>query len=148
MNRWHKLHRTAALALVTGWASVSCVHGEPESQAQSSWSRIPVTADPGLRDPQLARGQELFRAHCLACHGEIPPEFDPAGMPPMPGTQALKLRYQGEKPELLEQRNDLTPEMIAAFVRNGINSMPPFRPTELSDEELAALGAYLARNLR
>jgi hypothetical protein len=26
-----------------------------------------------------------------------------------------------------------------------LNSMPFFRPTELSDEDLAALGAYLAR---
>jgi hypothetical protein len=30
-------------------------------------------------------------------------------------------------------------------VRNGLNSMPFFRPTELSNDDLAALGAYLAR---
>ena len=66
-------------------------------------------------------------------------------LPPMPGTQALQAKYKGEKPALLAQRTDLTPEVIAVFVRHGTGSMPFFRPTELSDGDLKALGAYLAR---
>ena len=64
----------------------------------------------------------------------------------VPGTFALQLRYKGQKTALLEERTDLTPEAVAAFVRHGGGGfMPAFRPTEVSDEDLKALGAYLAR---
>jgi len=66
-------------------------------------------------------------------------------MPAMAGTQALQARYKGAKPAELEQRTDLTPPFVAAIVRGGLNSMPFFRPTELSDDDLTALGVYLAR---
>ena len=37
-------------------------------------------------------------------------------------------------------------ESVATFVRHGGGGfMPAFRPTEVSDEDLKALGAYLAR---
>lgn len=36
------------------------------------------------------------------------------------------------------------PEAIAYFVRNGNNAMPAFRPTEITDAELAALGKWLS----
>ncbi len=62
----------------------------------------------------------------------------------MPGTQALQARYRGAKPAALEQRTDLTPEFVEAIVRNGLGAMPFLRPTELSDDDLAALGAYLS----
>jgi len=35
---------------------------------------------------------------------------------------------------------------VAYVVRNGLSIMPFFRPTEIDDEQLAALGAYLSRN--
>jgi hypothetical protein len=67
-------------------------------------------------------------------------------MPQAPGTYALELKYKGQKPALLEERTDLTPESVAAFVRHGGGGfMPPFRPTEVSAEDLRALGAYLSR---
>jgi (+)-pinoresinol hydroxylase len=57
------------------------------------------------------------------------------------------LRYQGKLPAQLEERTDLTAEAVASFVRHGGGGfMPPFRPTEVSDADLKALGAYLARN--
>jgi hypothetical protein len=47
---------------------------------------------------------------------------------------------------LLEERRDLTPELVALFVRRGGGgAMPSFRPTEVSNDDLKALGAYLAR---
>lgn len=113
--------------------------------AQSAWSRTALQADPGLGDPLQQRGQEVFRARCQICHGEISKEVVPGGLPPMPGTQALLARYKGEKPAMLELRKDLTPEFITAIVRNGINSMPFFRPTEVTNADLAALAAYLSR---
>ena len=63
----------------------------------------------------------------------------------MPGTQALAARYRGELPAALEERTDLQAVYIRTVVRNGYVSMPFFRPTELSDEDLDALVAYLTR---
>jgi mono/diheme cytochrome c family protein len=34
--------------------------------------------------------------------------------------------------------------LAASFVRSGVSVMPPFRKTEISDADLAALAAYLA----
>lgn len=93
-------------------------------------------------DP-VAVGQRVYEQNCLACHGPGP------GYPPMaelPGTEALRAKYKGEMPALLSERADLTPEIVAYFVRNGVSVMPFYRKTEISDAELAALGAYLSRN--
>ena len=40
----------------------------------------------------------------------------------------------------------MSPELVRTFVRNGITIMPFFRKTEVSDTDLDALVAYLARN--
>ncbi len=82
-----------------------------------------------------ARGQEVFERWCAACHA-------PGAR--HPGTQALEALYKGAKPAALEQRTDLVPELTRAFVRTGVSVMPPFRKTEISDTDLAALAAYLA----
>jgi len=132
------------LAIVTLAAAAGVFAGDTASP-QSAWSPAPLRSEPGLRDQLLQRGKEVFEARCQICHGEIPKEVVPGGLPPMPGTQALTTRYKGEKPAMLEQRTDLTPDFVKAIVRNGINSMPFFRPTEVSDADLAALGAYLSR---
>lgn len=93
-----------------------------------------LTAD----QKKLQQGHEVFNKWCAPCHS--------AG-PGNPGTTALETLYQGAKPGVLEQRNDLTPETVKYFVRNGVSIMPFFRKTEISDAELEALGAYLSRNL-
>ena len=87
------------------------------------------------QDSLAARGNEVFQYWCAACH---------APGPRHPGTQALDVLYKGAKPAALEQRTDLLPELTRAFVRTGVSVMPPFRKTEISDAELAALAAYLA----
>jgi mono/diheme cytochrome c family protein len=56
--------------------------------------------------------------------------------------------YKGAKPGALEQRTDLVPELTRQFVRSGVSVMPPFRKTEITDVELAALAAYLAPRAR
>jgi mono/diheme cytochrome c family protein len=81
------------------------------------------------------RGNEVFQYWCAACH---------APGPRHPGTQALDILYKGAKPGALEERTDLTPELTSTFVRTGVSVMPPFRKTEISDADLAALAAYLA----
>jgi len=83
----------------------------------------------------LERGEAVYDQWCAACH-------DPG--PRHPGTQALEALYEGSKPAALEERRDLLPAVTEAFVRTGVSVMAPFRKTEISDEELAALAAYLA----
>jgi mono/diheme cytochrome c family protein len=57
---------------------------------------------------------------------------------------ALTALYKGSKPAMLEERTDLTPEIIKQFVRNGVSVMPFFRKTEISDADLDALALYLS----
>ncbi|HSV45775.1 MAG TPA: c-type cytochrome [Ramlibacter sp.] len=89
----------------------------------------------GAEPAALQPGQLVFQRWCAACHAP--------GLH-HPGTLALQHRYQDKLPAALEQRTDLTPALVASFVRNGINYMPPFRKTEISDPELRALADYLA----
>jgi mono/diheme cytochrome c family protein len=77
----------------------------------------------------------VYDTWCGACH-------DPG--PRHPGTQALDALYKGTKPGALEERTDLVPKLTETFVRKGVSVMPPFRKTEISDADLAALAAYLA----
>jgi mono/diheme cytochrome c family protein len=89
----------------------------------------------------VAHGKEVFEHYCKPCHGA---GHGDDGAPLLPGTHALTLKYRGQKPGLLEERTDLPPELIKAFVRNGVASMPPFRKTEVTDADLDAVAAYLA----
>lgn len=88
------------------------------------------------RASSISQGREVFERWCSACHGKGPYH---------PGTASLAVSYGGSVPAALEERDDLTPEVVAHFVRSGVWSMPPFRKTEISDAELEALGAYLSR---
>jgi (+)-pinoresinol hydroxylase len=83
----------------------------------------------------VEHGRQVFGYWCAPCH---------APGPKHPGTQALDALYKGSKPAPLEQRTDLAPTITQTFVRTGVSVMPPFRKTEISDADLAALAAYLA----
>lgn len=91
---------------------------------------------------QIEQGRKLYKYWCATCHGV---GVGAEGRTQLPGTAALQEKYQGDPPALLEERTDLTPEVVSVFVRNGISVMPFFRKTEISDEELAAISAYLNR---
>jgi mono/diheme cytochrome c family protein len=82
------------------------------------------------------RGNAVFQHWCAPCH---------ASGPRHPGTSALAVLYKGAKPAPLEERIDLEPGITRVFVRTGVSIMPPFRKTEISDADLDALAAYLAR---
>lgn len=115
------LHSALLLALMAPLAAAS---------AQST-----APAQPVVDQTQLKPGKQLYQYWCASCH---------AAGPGHPGTQALEARYGGAMPAVLEDRDNLTPEFIAMFVRNGISVMPFFRKTEINDQELAAIGAYLS----
>lgn len=82
------------------------------------------------------QGKQVYDHWCLPCH---------APSDRAPGTSALAVKYGKDLPAVLEQRRDLTPEVIAYFVRHGVSIMPTFRKTEITDAELAALSIYLTK---
>lgn len=96
-------------------------------------------AAPRAAKPDLAQGEGVYQRWCSHCHD--------AGRG-MPGTESLQVKYGGKVPALILERRDLTPEAVAVFVRQGVLSMAPFRKTAITDEELASLSAYVARNYR
>ena len=95
------------------------------------------------RMPSAENGKVVFDKWCTPCHGPTITEAGlfPAG--PLPGTQALGLKYKGERPAVLEERTDLLPEYIRVVVRGGLFGMPISRKTEISDAELEDIIAYL-----
>jgi (+)-pinoresinol hydroxylase len=82
-----------------------------------------------------ASGKAVYEHWCAPCH---------APGPGHPGTQSLQVKYAGKLPAVLLERTDLSPQAVALFVRHGILLMAPFRKTEITDAELAALTAYVA----
>ena len=94
----------------------------------------------------VAMGKAVFQIRCAPCHG-AGRGGDP-GRELLPGTDALRIKYQGRVPALLEQRTDLPEAVLRVFVRHGSWSMPAFRKTELSDADIANIAAYLAVSSR
>jgi mono/diheme cytochrome c family protein len=119
-------------ALLTAGALALAAITFGAAQAQNSALRQGATA------PTLAAGKESYAKWCTPCHGTEPG---------LAGTLALRTKYGDALPAVLEDRTDLTPETVAYFVRNGVAWMAPFRKTEVSDAELAGIGAYLSSPL-
>ena len=101
----------------------------------AAWSRTAAGVED--RGAAVERGAAVFNNWCSACHSRGPQNA--------PGTTSLQNKYQGSVPAALEDRRDLTPEVIKVFVRNGVAMMAPFRKVEVSDADLDALAAYLTR---
>jgi len=130
------MRRSRLLALVAaGVASSSAALAQELPFPIAAWSR--TTAAVEDRGAPLERGAAVFNNWCSACHSRGPQNA--------PGTASLQMKYQGSVPAALEDRRDLTPEVVKVFVRNGVAMMAPFRKTEVSDADLEALAAYLAR---
>ena len=145
MSNAHWLTTVAILGLSTVLGARPAT-ADPATSKDTAWAPLTKTAANVPKDARERRGQEVFEQRCAACHAAVPKDMiGPPYMPAMAGTQALQARYKGAKPAELEQRTDLTPAFVTAIVRGGLNSMPFFRPTELSGDDLTALGAYLAR---
>lgn len=99
-----------------------------------------VTSGP---KPEVARGEIVYKASCIACHGA---GIGNPGLEYEPGTDALRAKYNGQEPPVLSDREDLAADYIRYVVRNGLTLMPFFRKTEVSDTDLTDLQAYLTRN--
>lgn len=123
------LSGAAGLALGLGALLVGAVQAQDGRKAARTG---PATA-------QLQEGKDIYAHWCTPCHADVPS---------LAGTMSLQAKYNGSVPAALEDRTNLQPAVITYFVRNGIAWMPPFRPTEISDEELAALSDYLVAPLK
>ena len=115
-------------------AGIACaVDAQEAGERVASWSR---TTELSETTGSLAeRGAAVFNNWCDACHRNAEQNA--------PGTRSLEFKYRGELPGALEERTDLTAELIEFYVRNGVATMPFYRKTEIGDEDLAALSAYL-----
>lgn len=87
-------------------------------------------------EPAPASGEAVYQRWCSHCHS--------AGRG-NPGTESLKVKYGDRLPAVLLERTDLDAAAVKLFVRQGVLSMPPFRKTEITDVELAALGDFVAK---
>ncbi len=143
MNARLAMHWVRVLAMAIVVALSYTVQADPTVPSTSFWAHATPKADPALTNPLLRHGKAVFDAYCRTCHAAA---SSPASRGLVPGTYALELRYKGKLPAALEERTDLTAARVAAVVRHGGGGfMPPLRPTELSDDELKAVAAYLSR---
>ncbi|HUF72309.1 MAG TPA: cytochrome c [Gammaproteobacteria bacterium] len=122
-----------SIALAALIASVPA-SAQDETPPIAAWSRTAAVSE--TAGTLSERGAAVFNNWCDACHRNAEQNA--------PGTRSLELKYRGELPAPLEDRTDLTPALIELYVRNGVATMPFYRKTEISDEDLAALSAYLA----
>lgn len=104
-------------------------------------ANLAAAQEPG----SVERGRAKFEINCAPCHGDGPGDD---GRAMLPGTDALRIKYRGSLPALLEERTDLNFDAIRTFVRRGTWSMPPFRPTEITEEDIRDIAAYLAQSPR
>jgi mono/diheme cytochrome c family protein len=82
---------------------------------------------------QQQQGKALFEATCAYCHNA-------RGF----GTERLRTRLPEDR-SVLTERTDLDAAYIRTIVRSGLASMPAYTPTDLSEEQIRAIAAYLTR---
>ena len=126
-----KLGVIAAAALCSGAALA-----QTAELPIAAWSRTTAAVEDSGSPAE--RGAAVFNNWCSACHSRGPQNA--------PGTTSLQVKYQGSVPAALEDRRDLTADVVKVFVRNGVAMMAPFRKVEVSDADLDALAAYLTRS--
>jgi cytochrome c5 len=90
-------------------------------------------AAPDGVDTRPRSGEKTWKLFCQGCH-----KPGTEG----PGTRVLAARLGWDKAPL-QGRQDLDPTYVKHVVRHGLIEMAPLRPTDITDEELDALIAYL-----
>lgn len=106
------------------------------ASAMLAAAATPAAAAGEGEEPLAARqleGQRLYQATCSYCHA-------PGGW----GARDLARRLGAERAVLIE-RTDLDPLYIRSVVRHGLNSMPAYTPTDLTERQIARIADYLTR---
>ena len=99
----------------------------------------PAFAQDGEHTPDPVNGEAVYTQWCAICHNPGPAHN--------PGTAALTKKYAGtDTNPVLAERGGIPAPMVEYFVRNGVSVMPFFRKTEISDDDLAHIAAWLNRD--
>ncbi len=118
---------TVLVPVVLVLALSACDPGQQEPAA--------VAPDSGTAEKtvDLKRGEATYELYCSGCHN--PGEGHA-------GTMKLKL-LKGEENSVILARPDLSADYIRYVVRDGLMEMAPFRPTDINDQDLDSLIAYI-----
>ena len=103
---------------------------EPAAAAPAPAPAVEVAQDEAAGNRPGARVWQLY---CVECHA--PGDAHPGS--------AMLTHKKGAEQGVILGRQDLSAEYITTTVRNGMLEMSPFRPTEITDEELTALAEYV-----
>ena len=115
--------------------------GEKNEQVETAADITAAGPAPLNASTDSENGARIFTKLCAPCHGKGP-GIDGSDM--LPGSAALAAKYKGAVSAFLEDRGEVDAETLRYFVRNGAGAMPGFRKTEITDEEIADIAAYLA----
>jgi (+)-pinoresinol hydroxylase len=87
---------------------------------------------------QAPTGKALYAHFCADCHD---------GGAGHPGTLRMAGDFRADQSVLLKSAA-INRDLVRLAVRKGFQMMPPFRPTEITDEELDRLADYVAGSPR
>ena len=137
---------TLALALSAAAALAACEMRNSDEVNQAAAKGPPPATFPPMEKEQGADvtndsvrlasdqdGERMYMRRCGVCHLE-------GGM----GTMVLARRLPPEQ-ATLENRRDLSRDIIFSAVREGTGSMPRLTPVDVTDAELNAIADFLTR---
>lgn len=138
--------RSLSFAALAGLLSLAAACGGSSDDAETApaqESAAPAAAEPqaetapetAMAKPEPGSGADVFAKQCSWCHA---PGVD------HPGTMQLGAT-RGQAFAVLQEREDLNADYVKYIVRHGLNAMPPFKPTTITDVELDKLANYLAK---
>ena len=119
--------------------------GEADRRAPDRGAAAQGATEQGATEHGAAeRGALVYQTTCAHCHDRLP---EGAAIDMLPGSESLSLKYRGTLSPYITERPDLANhDVLRAFLRNGTGSMPPFRKTEVTDEDIAAIAAYFTQS--
>jgi len=125
---------TVTLATSLAFLLTACGNDEgADAETSASTQQPPPTSPSDYVDVSYETGEELYNHYCFHCHSEGDGK---------PGAAMLAQKH-GEEKSIIKGRQDLPVEYIKTVIRDGLLEMPPFRFTEISDDQLELIAEYV-----